>query len=207
MKSIIIVGVGRNGKTTLARKINEELNYFVINLDKLMTVFERAYPQLDVRIAWDYYEATENVTPFLGHFFGIISSNEGFAGYLNLRRHAAPGSRFVLEGGHFSFDKIAEIFETYGNGGLKDNYTLVGLVQMNKTEEDFFRDLRKYDTEDDWTHGLDDEELLGLCGHLVKDNQFMYDKFIEHGFNIYDTGVERERVFEKIIYDIKSGAI
>ena len=46
MKNIIIVGPGRNGKTTLARKINEELNFFVINLDKLMTAFGKAYPQL-----------------------------------------------------------------------------------------------------------------------------------------------------------------
>jgi len=36
MKNIIIVGPSRAGKTTLARKINEELNYFVINNDKLM---------------------------------------------------------------------------------------------------------------------------------------------------------------------------
>ena len=207
MKSIIIVGVGRNGKTTLAKKINEEFNYFVINLDKLMTVFDRAYPQLDVRIAWDYYKATENVTPFLGHFFGIFSSSKGFAGDLNLAKHAVPGSRFVFEGGHFDFDKIAEIMETYGIGKLKDNFTLIGLVQQNKTEDDFFRDIRKYDTEDEWTYGLDDEELLGLCGYLVEDNQFMYEKFVKHGFNIYDTGSDRERVFDKIISDIKSEAI
>lgn len=51
MKNIIIAGVGRNRKTTLARKINEELNCFVISLDKQMTAFSRAYPQLDIRIA------------------------------------------------------------------------------------------------------------------------------------------------------------
>lgn len=48
MKNIIIAGPGRNGKTTLAKRINEELNYFVISLDKLMTAFARAYPQLNV---------------------------------------------------------------------------------------------------------------------------------------------------------------
>ena len=203
MKNILIVGPGRNGKTTLANKINEELNYFVINLDKLMTVFDRAYPQLDVRIAWDYYKATANVAPFLGHFFGIFSSNDGYADDLNLRKHAVKGNRFVLEGGHLDLDKISSIFETYNIGELKDNFILIGLVQL-KTAEEFFKDLRKYDTEEEWTHGLDDDELMSLCGHLVSDNKEFYDNFKKYGFTIYDTATDREQLFYQIIEDIKS---
>ena len=207
MKNIIIVGPGRNGKTTLARKINEELNYFVINLDKLMTVFGKAYPQLDVRIAWDYYKATANLAPFLGHYLAIFSSNHGFADDLNLGKHAVKGNRFVLEGGHFDLDKISSIFKTYDIGELKDNFILIGLVQNKKTAEEFFNDLRKYDTEDEWTYGFDDDELMELCGHLVSDNREMHDYFVKYGFMIYDTSADRERVFDQIIEDIKSNLV
>jgi len=204
MKNIIIVGHGRHGKTTLARKINEELGHFVINLDKLMTVFDRAYPQLDVRIAWDYDKATANVAPFLGHFFGMYSSNQGFADDLNLRKHHIDGNKFVLEGGHFDFEKISSILQTYGVGELKDNFILIGLVQKNKTAEEFFSDLRKYDTEDEWTYDFDDDDLMELCEFIASTSQEMYDCLVKYGFTVYDTSGDRERVFDRIIDDIKA---
>ena len=45
LKNIIIAGPSRAGKSTLARKIKDELNYFVISLDKLVATFGEAYPQ------------------------------------------------------------------------------------------------------------------------------------------------------------------
>ena len=49
-KNIIIAGAGRAGKSTLARKIKEELGYFVINHDRLVATFGEAYPHLGIRI-------------------------------------------------------------------------------------------------------------------------------------------------------------
>ena len=205
MKNIIIVGSGRNGKTTLARKINEELNYFVINLDKVMTVFDRAYPQLDVRIAWNYGKATANVAPFLGHFLGMFSCDHGMVNDLNLQKHAVKGNRFVLEGGHFDFDKIMSILKMYGIEEPKDKFILIGLVQNKKTADEFFNDLRKYDTEDEWTYGMDDEELRELINKdFIPSNQYMADHLTKHGFTIYDTSTDREQVFGQIINDIRA---
>lgn len=204
MKNIIIVGPGRNGKTTLARKINEEINYFVINLDKLMTAFGRAYPQLDIRIAWDYEKATANIAPFLGHYLGMLSSSHGFADYLNLRAHDVKGNRFVLEGGHFDFEKISSIMKMYGIEELNDKFILIGLVQNRKTADEFFNDLRKYDTEDDWTYGFDDNELKEFSEKAILFNREMTDYLLKYGFTIYDTSKDREQVFDRIIEDIKS---
>jgi adenylate kinase family enzyme len=203
MKNIIIAGSGRAGKTTLARKINEELNYFVINLDKLMTAFNRAYPQLDVRIAWDYYKATTNIAPFLGHYLGMLSSGQGFADELNLRAHDVKGNRFVLEGGHFDFEIISSILKDYGTEELKDSFILIGLIQ-NQTADEFFNNVRKYDTEDDWTHSFDDDDLMELCKNLVSHNLEMSDYFDKYGFITYDSSKNRKLVFDRIISDIKS---
>ena len=208
MKNIIIAGPGRAGKTTLAKMINEELNYFVISLDKLMTAFGKAYPQLDIRIAWDYEKATANVAPFLGHYLGMLTSGCGFADDLNLRKHAVKGNRFVLEGGHFDFGKITSIMKMYGIENLSNSFILIGLVQNNKTADEFFNDLRKYDTEDEWTYGLDDEELRELIVRdFIPSSQSMTDHLLKYGFTIYDTSAERKRVFDKIIEDIRIDAI
>lgn len=202
MKNIIIAGVGRNGKTTLAKRINEELGHFVISLDKLMTAFGKAYPQLDVRIAWNYEKATANVAPFLGHYLGMLSSDHGYADNLNLRTHAVGGNRFVMEGGHYDFAVISSILKTYGIENLKDRFILIGLMQ-NKSADAFFNDLRKYDTEDEWTYGFNDEELSKFSKTLEHWNREYADNLSKYGFTLYDTSGERERIFDKIIEDIR----
>lgn len=205
LKNIIIAGPSRAGKTTLARKINEELNYFVISLDKLVATFEGAYPQLDIRLNWNRKKTTDNLAPFLGHFLGTFSSSHGVAHELNLRAHAVKGNRFVLEGGYFNFDKISPILKTYGIEKLKDNFLLIGLVQNKKTADEFINDFRKYDTEDDWTYGFDNDELREYAiKEAIPFSQSMTDHLMEYGFTIYDTSKEREQVLNQIVEDIKS---
>jgi hypothetical protein len=205
MKNIIIAGPGRAGKTTLARKINEELNYFVISVDKLIATFQGAYPQLNIKLAWNRRKTTDNLAPFLGHFLGAFSSSHRVAYELNLRAHAVKGNRFVLEGGHFNFEKILPILKMYGIEELKDKFFLIGLVQNKKTADEFFKDLRKYDTEDDWTYGFDDDELREYASQdAIPSSRSMTDHLVKYGFSIYDTSTEREKVFDKIIEDIKS---
>ncbi|MFC1947154.1 hypothetical protein ACFLXY_04450 [Chloroflexota bacterium] len=202
MKNIIISGTGRAGKTTLARKLNEELNYFVISVDKLVATFHGAYPQLNIKFGGN--KTTDNLTPFLGHFLGAFSSSHGVAYELHLRAHDVKGNRFVLEGVHFNFEKILPILKMYGIEELKDNFFLIGLVQNKKTADELFNDLRKYDTEDDWTYGSDDDELREVSQEVIQLSRSMTDHLVKYGFTIYDTSTEREQVFDKIVEDIKS---
>ena len=205
MKNIIIAGWGRAGKTTLARKINEELNYFVISVDKLVATFQGAYPQLNIKLNWNRRKTTDNLAPFLGHFLGAFSSSHGVAYELNLRAHAVKGNRFVLEGGYFNFEKILPILKMYEIEELKDKFFLIGLVQNKKTADEFVNDFKKYDTEDDWTYGFDDDELREYASQdAIPSSRSMTDHLVKYGFTIYDTSTEREQVFDKIVEDIKS---
>lgn len=203
MKNIIIVGPSRAGKTTLARKLNEELNYFVISLDQLVAVFQGAYPQLEIRLNWDRDRTTDHLAPFLGHFLGVFSSRCGCAGELNLRAHAVAGNRLVLEGAYFNFEAISSILKEYGIERLKDHFILIGLVQNRKTAADFFEDFRRYDTKDDWTSPLNDRELREVSEEAVRFSQSMTESLVKYGFTVYDTSVERERVLNQIVEDVK----
>lgn len=204
MKNIIIAGPSRAGKSTLARKINEELNYFVISVDKLVATFQGAYPQLNIKLNWNRRKTTDNLAPFIGHFLGAFSSSHGTAYELNLRSHAVKGNRFVLEGGYFNFEKILPILKMYEIEELKDNFFLIGLVQNKKTADEFFNDFRKYDTEDDWTYSLDDDDLREVSQEAIPFSCSMTEHLVKYGFTIYDTSTEREQVFDKIVEDIKS---
>ena len=174
-------------------------------MDYFMTTLDRAYPQLDVRVAWDTEKATANIAPFIGHFLGMSVCYRDFEEDLILDKHITRGNKFVMEGGHFEFDKISSIFENYEVGLLRENFILIGLVQHAKTAAEFFNDLRKYDTEEEWTYYVDDDNLMAYCEFLVLNSKEMFNNFLKYGFTIYDTSVtEREWVFNQIIEDIKS---
>lgn len=207
MKNIIIAGPSRAGKSTLARRINEELNYFVISVDQLVATFQGAYPQLNIQLNWNRRKTTDNLAPFLGHFLGIFSSGHGVAHTLNLRAHAVKGNRFVLEGAYFDFEKILPILKMYGIERLKDNFLPIGLVQNKKTVEAFVRDFRKYDTQDDWTYHLNDDDLREVSEDAISFSQSMSDHLAKYGFTIYDTSTERAEVFDQIIAEIKSSVV
>ena len=205
MKNIIIVGPSRAGKSTLSKRISEELDYFVISIDKLVATFGRAYPQLDVRLNWNRAKTIENIAPFLGHFLGVFSTDHhSFADNQNLRTPAIEGNRFVLEGAYFDFEQIALILKQYGIEEMKDNFVLIGLVQNNKTAEEFAADLETYDTEDDWTYGFNHEDRIWVAQDKLAYSRSMTADLEKYGFTIYDTSAERELVFDKIIADIKS---
>ena len=205
MKNIIIVGPSRAGKTTLAKRLHKELGYFVISLDKLVATFHAAYPQLDIRLNWNRDKTTENIAPFIGHFLGLFSSDTGFAGELNLRAHNVKDNAFVLEGGYFDFEKITSVLKEYGVNELKDRFILIGLVQGQKTADEYVNDFKKYDTEDDWTYNFSEDELRDyVTRDAIPFNRAMTGYLTKYGFTVYDTSTERESVFDKIIEDISN---
>ena len=203
MKSIIIAGPSRVGKSTLAKKINEELSHFVIGVDKLVAVFQEAYPQLDIRLNWDREKTTDNIAPFIGHFLGMFSSSDG-RGLLPYSHGAATENRFVLEGGYFNFEKIVPILKTYGIEEWKDKFLLIGLVQNDKTVDEFVRDFRKYDTKDDWTYHFSDDELREIAEDAISFSHSMTTHLVKHGFTVYEMSKEREQRLNQIMDDIKS---
>jgi hypothetical protein len=146
--NIIIAGSARAGKSTLARKINEEFNYFAFGLDKLVATFHEAYPQLNIRLAWNRKKVADNIAPFLAHFLGMFSSSDG-RGLLPYSHGAVKGNRFVMEGAYFDFDEISSILKMYGIDQLKDKFLLIGLVQNKKTVDEFVNDFKEFDTKDD----------------------------------------------------------
>ena len=205
MKNIIIAGAGRSGKTTLAARLNEELNYFVISSDKIVVTFGRAYPQMDIRLHSDYEKMKDNLAPFLGHFLGVFSDSRHVEDDQNLRARIIKGNRFVLEGTAFNFDIISSVLNMYGIEKLNEHFILIGLAQNKKTADEFVRDFRKYDTEDDWTYEWSDEELKEYAiSRAIPFSREMTEQLMKYGFTLYDTSTEREQVFDKIIKDIKS---
>ena len=95
--------------------------------------------------------------------------------------------------------------EEYGTEELKDRFILIGLVQGQKTVDEYVNDFKKYDTEDDWTYNLNEDELREYAAQdAIPFNRAMTEYLTKYGFTIYDTSTDRESVFDKIIEDISN---
>ncbi|MCL2188968.1 MAG: hypothetical protein FWC16_08625 [Defluviitaleaceae bacterium] len=192
-KNIIILGTGRVGKTTLAKKLNEQLNYSVIGTDDIITAFERAMPQANIGLPNDIETTVANLTPFLAHFIGGLT----------YRSCCPNGTNFVLEGSgsHFDFEKMQPILDMYDE--WKDNYLLVGLIYPNISPDDLINDIRKHDNQNDWTYNLSDSELRSHVINGIEYSKNFHAIFQKYNPIIYDVSKNRNDVLDKIVADIK----
>jgi len=201
MKNIIIFGASRAGKTSLAKRLKDEFQFNVVNVDHLVNTFGEVFPYMGISVEEDEMQAAVKFTPFIAHYLYELASHT----------HHKTGSNFVADMTFFNFDTgIPFLEETMQKFRLKlkllDEFLFIYLVN-NKTSEELFNDVRKYDVPGDWTYNLSDDELREHCRkhcdeRTVVDREF-YDKSKELGFQIYDTTEGREQVFNKIVEDLK----
>jgi len=173
MKNILILGPSRAGKTTLTRKLNEALNYSVVCFDSIVYAFEQSFPQLGICSGGGAENTAASLANFLTHYFRILS----------YRSEEKNGVKFAAEGGYFDFEKIMPAMNDYDM--IKD-FLFIGLVYNNKTPDELFDDIRKNDTEGDWSYNCDDDTLRKCADIFIEDSGLMYDKFQKYNFMIYD---------------------
>ena len=189
-KNILILGPSRAGKTTLTKKLNEVLNYSIVCFDSIIYAFEQSFPQLEICHGDGAENTTANLADFLIHYFRVLS----------YRSEHKNGVKFAAEGGYFDFEKIMLAMNKHEI--IKD-FLFIGLVFNNKTADELFDDIRKNDTEGDWSYSCDDDTLKKCVTIFIDDSRLMYEKFQKHNFMIYDVSNDREQILNKIINDVK----
>jgi GTPase SAR1 family protein len=188
-KNILILGPSRAGKTTLTKKLNEALNYSVVCFDSIIYAFEQSFPQLGICSGDGAENTAANLADFLTHYFDMLS----------YRSNEKNGIKFAAEGGYFDFEKIMLAMNNYE---MTKDFLFIGLVYNNKTPDELFEDIRKNDTEGDWSYNCDDDALKKCVNIFIEDSSRMYDKFQKHNFMIYDVSDNREQVLNRIVNDV-----
>lgn len=184
-KNILIIGSSRSGKTSLAKKIAKEKYYNLISIDDIVSGLS-AYPDLDIHHNGDTFKTTKNLVPFLKNYF--IELSEGSTFY--------NGIKFVVEGVQIDFDELIPFLQS---DRLKDKYLIIGLTYNHITEEELFNNIKKYDTEDDWTYWCRDDELKGNVKYFIETNAYLDNMFKKHNIITFDTSFEREKVLDDIV--------
>ena len=185
MKNILLIGAARSGKTSLAKKFAKEKGYSIISIDNIVSGFE-AFSDLKIEHDGNDVETAKNLAPFLIKYF--VELSEGSIFY--------DGIKFVIEGTHIDFEQLMPFLQS---DKYKEKYEIIGLTYNDITEEEMYNNIKKYDTEDDWTYWCSDEELKGDVKYFIKKNKFFNDKFKEYNIKSYDTSHDREKVLSEIV--------
>ena len=169
MKSLIIIGVTRSGKTTLAEMICQKYHFSLIQLDYLIRAFKYNLPECGIG-SW-IPGGTERLAPFL--YFWINS----------LAKPRRP-MRYVVEGCEMDV-------ETAHKSINHDHIKIVALGYPNQTPKGMLAEIRKHDTENDWSSKQNDERMLWeLDEYGVQRSQEILERCKELGITFIDTGAD-----------------
>jgi len=187
-KNILIIGPARSGKTTLSRILSKKYGYNVINLDDIINAFE-GIPECEIKHDGNEIETAQKLGKFLKRYLIELSEGPNFYN----------GIKYVIEGTHIDFE---EIMPMLNEEKYKEKYEIIGLLYNNLTEEELYNNIKKYDTEDDWTYWCNDEELKGNSRYFIERNEYFYNKFNEYGIHPYDISSDREKILNIICNEI-----
>jgi hypothetical protein len=189
-KNILIIGPARSGKTILSRRISKKLGYSIVNLDDIICSFEEAFPQLEIRHDNNDIKVATRFAPFLIRYLKELSEGPIFYN----------GSKYVIEGVSIDFEKVIPMID-------KEKYIIIGLTYNSITSKEFYLNVKKYDTEDDWTYYCSDEELKDNINYFIKSNKYFSEKFKDYKIKTYDVSKNRQLTYNKIVEEFTQNKI
>lgn len=186
MKNIIIMGVGRSGKTTLSKMI------------------KRACPQYDVihadAIKWGIIRALGKETEFKKNIEKQMEWEQSafFQDVLieifahNIKHNHTP---VMLETGQLHLENIIN-HPKYS--AIKDSTDIIVLGNGTKTKQQRMMDCKTYDVKTDWTYGIPDEVLSVHCENWEAQDLQRIKECEYFGIMYYNTSEDRINVMSQI---------
>lgn len=178
MKNILIMGVGRAGKTTLAKMIKRRLNvYSVIHSDGIKWGVIRGEGKED------YYRSNLKAQASFerSNFFQTL--------LLETFKFSTSKGVYVMESGQLEPKVVAHKVNL-------DNTVVICLGHGNLSEREIMRLCIEHDKREDWSYGLSEDKLLSHAQYWHTFNQYLKEQCNEHGIKYVDTSINRLEVLE-----------
>ena len=180
--NIIIAGVPRAGKSTIAHRLAVRYGYQHVSMDSIIAGFEKCFPETGV------------------------STYAGLSSMDTLRMISgkmAPFVRAMLDSGEYDefepgmvldmYQLLPEDYMRYIHGA---NCVIYYFITSDETPRERFEIQKRYDTEKDYTFYKSDEELREGAVYIVEQSILMREQCLRCGLPYYETARDREQVFE-----------
>lgn len=185
MKNIAIFGSSRSGKSTLSRMIaKKHPNYHIIVGDDIRWAFQEVLPDNHINSRGGE-GMKEDFPAFLASYF-----------YKGIKRHEGEFN-YIVETCDMTPAKANELFN-------KENTILLFIGTPKLTLEEHLNEIKKYQTEKDWTYNRTDEQLLKHCNFWIERTKIQEQECKQLKIWYVDTSINREKVLEETLEKIES---
>lgn len=176
MKNIFVAGVARSGKSTFARKMQEDKKYNHIPLDYFASSLKRNFPETQItsNVVIDKM-SSKNLGKLLSRVIEIINCQE---------------ENFIIDSAHVMPEDIVKYLD-------KEKWDIYYLGYPSLTAKEKLEIIRKYDSKEDWTFKRTDEELLEILDKLIDISKEMKRQCAELGVTFIDTGSNVNEAIQK----------
>lgn len=185
MKKIIIAGIPRAGKTTLAKKIFDHYPYHLIQSDSLNAAIGEMYTKYIAKKE----EKEEMCTFFINSQELINIQNDVLELYFNISAQDYNYMGVILDTSCLSMKKLKE-YE-------KEGCIVIVLGCADITTDEFIENIRTYDTPLDRTYYLGNFRLRMEIEPYVEISQKYKKECEELGLTYIETSHDREASLEK----------
>lgn len=190
-KNILIMGIGRAGKTTLSKMIKDQVkSYNLIHSDSLKWAMIRAENKenyyrenVDKQKEFEHSEYFQRV--LLEYFNSQIRKDNKKYGT-------------ILESGQLHPKIVHEMIDF-------DNTNVICLGLGDMQIDDMVNQCIKYDTEESWTYGLPREYLTKHANDWYNANEMLKKECPKYGITYINTSKNREKVLEDTLEKIIKG--
>lgn len=180
MKNIFIAGVAKSGKSTLARKLQEDMKYNHIPLDYFTSSLKHNFPEMQItsNVVIDKI-SSKNLGKLLSRVIEIIDCKD---------------ENFIIDSAHIMPDDAVKYLD-------KEKWDIYYLGYPSLTAKEKLEIIRKYDSKEDWMFKRTDEELLETLGKLIDISKEMQKQCEELGVTFIDTGSNVIEAIQKAGFD------
>jgi len=192
MKNILVWGVPRSGKSTLAYMIRQEFGHSVIQLDAIKSVYDVIRPEdkISARETTNYDES-RMMAKMVTRLIQCLSWGN------------ARGEFHVYEGVSFDMDTILLSLSKEKFPVSLDNFIFICLGYAEISPEDKVKEIIRYETTCDWTSKESMESKLEHFKVYCEESKLIKKTASRLGLNYYDVSFNRDNVLEEIMQHIK----
>ncbi|MEZ3460925.1 MAG: ATP-binding protein [Lachnospiraceae bacterium] len=180
--NIIIAGVPRAGKSTIAHRLAVRYGYQHVSMDSIIAGFEKCFPETGVS-TYAGLSSMDTLHMISGKMAPFVRAMLDSAEYDEFE----PG--MVLD----MYQLLPEDYMRYIHGA---NCVIYYFITSDVTPGERFEIQKRYDTEKDYTFYKSDEELREGAVYIVEQSILMREQCLRCGLPYYETARDREQVFE-----------
>ena len=182
MKSIIIWGTARSGKSTFAQQIKKKYGHNWIEIDALRKFYDKIYPQDKIFEKEDFEQGkilASSLTSYIQELEYTTKNN---------------GEYFIFEGVSLDLEYILSNLIT------KNNYIFICMAYPDISIEEKLNEIQKYETKYDWTYKYNENNKRVIVKNKLNESHVVQEIAKKLNLKFINTSNRKEGFKEAFKY-------